>query len=73
MPAHLHYWVPGEDVPKTVTGICGGCFLRRLPLARAHWSSPEANTGQILNHRIKLSSLDRQLWASLPAVDQQQL
>lgn len=29
--------------------------------------------GQILNHQIKLSSLDRRLWASLPAVDQQQL
>lgn len=25
--------------------------------------------GQILNHQIKLSSLDRRFWASLPAVD----
>ena len=73
MPVHLHYWVPGEDVPKTAMGIHGSCFLRRLPLALAHWSSPEANMGQILNHQIKLSSLDRRLWASLPAVDQQQL
>lgn len=72
-PIHLHYWVPGEDVPRTVMGIHGSRFLRRLPLALAHRSSPEANTGQILNHRIKLSSLDYRLWASLPAVDQQQL
>lgn len=73
MPIHLHYWVPGEDVPKTLMGIHGSRFLRRLPLALAHRSSPEANMGQILNHQIKLSSLDRWLWASLPAVDQQQL
>lgn len=72
-PIHLHYWVPGEDVPRTVMGIHGSRFLGRLPLVLAHRSSPEANTGQILNHRIKLSSLDYRLWASLPAVDQQQL
>lgn len=65
--------MPEEDVPKTVMGIHGSRFLRRLPLALAHQSSPEANMGQILNHQIKLSSLDRRLWASLPAVDQQQL
>lgn len=70
---------------STLLGAWGGCSQdshghpweplpeKALPLALAHRSSPEANMGQILNHQIKLSSLDRRLWASLPAVDQQQL
>lgn len=70
MSVGLPYW---EAVPRAVMGIQRSLFLRRLTLALAHLNSPEANSGQILNHRIKLSSLDRQLWASLPAVDQQQL
>lgn len=44
-----------------------GALPEELPLALAHRQGPEANMDQILNHRIKLSSLDHRLWASLPA------